>query len=669
MKFFVRLAALLLLSALPLVAQNLDEQYVKIYTLFQQGDFLRDARQSENALEKYREAETLLKQLQTSYPTWNENVVKYRLRYLADRIAELEPIVAAMPKKTATPTDTAPATPSLTQPVPAGTKDADLRGLIESLQAEVKRLEGGRTTLEAKLREALSAQPAAMDPRKLAAAEEQIRLLQKENEILKVTLRQERVRAADTVTRTEHEKLKTALTEANSKLAEQAEIINRLRLEKDALQARIQKMIEDSKENVLRAENDKLKLQIAEMTAKVEKADELGKQVTTAKSALEDAIKQMDRLAKDKSDLENKVRQMSATVATEPASGKINLAAPVNPAAADETKILTARVKSLETELGDAKKLVTQAGVTLEQLQGERNSLMAKVNNLEVAAKTTPPPAVIDPKNPNEQLARERITNQLSVLRARLEVLEARQIPYSADELALFKQPETIKPNNETNAVKKSARVLPGGAAPLAAMAEKAFNERKLDEAEGLYKQILKLDEKNVYTLANLAAIQSELGHLDDAEASLARGLAEVPQDSYSLTLMGIVKFRKGKFDDALDVLSKAAQVDPNNAEIQNYLGITLSQKGLRSPAETALRKAVQLAPGYGSAHHNLAVTYAMASPPSYELARWHYQKALDNGHPKNAELEKILSRSQQAQQVTPPAPTPAPAPAPAKPN
>jgi Tfp pilus assembly protein PilF len=90
--------------------------------------------------------------------------------------------------------------------------------------------------------------------------------------------------------------------------------------------------------------------------------------------------------------------------------------------------------------------------------------------------------------------------------------------------------------------------------------------------------------------------------------------------------------------------LSRAAKLDPQNPEIENYLGVTLSHKGLRAQAETALRKAIQLDPNYAAAHNNLAVIYVSQQPPLVELARWHYQKAVDAGQPRNPDLEKLLA-------------------------
>ena len=143
----------------------------------------------------------------------------------------------------------------------------------------------------------------------------------------------------------------------------------------------------------------------------------------------------------------------------------------------------------------------------------------------------------------------------------------------------------------------------------------------------------------------HLAATELEQGKMDDAEAALKQALAAQPNDAHALTLFGVLRFRQSRFDDAFEQLSRAAQLDPQNAEAQNYLGITLSQKGQRGAAEAALRKAIQLSPGYASAHHNLAVIYATQQPPFLELARWHYQKAIAAGHPKNTEVEKLLEK------------------------
>ena len=161
---------------------------------------------------------------------------------------------------------------------------------------------------------------------------------------------------------------------------------------------------------------------------------------------------------------------------------------------------------------------------------------------------------------------------------------------------------------------------------------------------------MLQQDNKNVPTLANLAAIQLDADHLETAEINIKQALSLAPDDPYSLFVLGRLRFLQKKYDEAVDALSRAAKLDPQDAQIQNFLGLALSEKGLRGPAETALRKAIQLDPGYASAHANLAVAYITQQQPLVELARWHYQKALAAGLPRNPELEKMLDAKKPAE-------------------
>src|SRR5205823_10613335 len=86
-----------------------------------------------------------------------------------------------------------PATaPKLT--LPATTADSDLQ--LNGLQEQVRQLQADKTILESKLKEAFAAQPAAVDPRELAKAEEKLRALQKENDLLKVTLNEAKAKPA-----------------------------------------------------------------------------------------------------------------------------------------------------------------------------------------------------------------------------------------------------------------------------------------------------------------------------------------------------------------------------------------------------------------------------------------------------------------------------------------
>jgi tetratricopeptide (TPR) repeat protein len=187
--------------------------------------------------------------------------------------------------------------------------------------------------------------------------------------------------------------------------------------------------------------------------------------------------------------------------------------------------------------------------------------------------------------------------------------------------------------------------------------AVRAFEAGHYAEAEQKYLELVRQAPENVTVLANLASAQVELGrvadyekdpqralrHFGDAEKNVQRVLQLAPDDDFGLYLLGRIRYRQDKLDQALDALSRSAKANPNYAEAQNFLGIVLSEKGLRGAAEVALRKAVQLQPNNADAHYNLAVVYAMQKPPAFALARWHYKKARNAGHPGNADVEKLL--------------------------
>ena len=294
-----------------------------------------------------------------------------------------------------------------------------------------------------------------------------------------------------------------------------------------------------------------------------------------------------------------------------------------------------AMLDQVRGELEATKKQLRENIATVATLSQENQRLKASAENAPVS------PTRIE----TESGRLKEYSDQISHLRARLEVFEARKVPFTKEELALMDHSGPKLATAVDPALPKRARELPPGAGLIIAQAQRAFAARRFEEAEEKYKQVLKMDEGNPMSLANLAAIQLEMEKRDEAEANLKKALSIEPDNAYALSLMGMLRFQQAKYDEALDALSRSAQVDPKNAETQNYLGITLSQKGQREAAETALRKAILLNPNYAGAHHNLAVIYATQKPPFTELAKFHYNKALSLGQPANPELEKLFGK------------------------
>ncbi|PYJ87260.1 MAG: hypothetical protein DME22_02325 [Verrucomicrobia bacterium] len=461
-------------------AEGPDDQFVRIYNWIQQADALAESGRNDQARQKYLQAQAELKTLQTTHPDWNDSVVGFRLKYVAEKLAPL------------TQKDKQPAQVTPEQKSELSSPTAESAVLVQLLQDQTRQLTADKELLQAKLREALIAQPAAVDPRELAKAQDKIKLLQKEVEVLRVNLAKAESRPDKPGDPERLEETRQALAAANQKLAQQAESVRALTLEKDALQQRLQSLINGAEIKALREENQRLERETDELNKKFRAATE----------------------------------------------------------------------------------------------ESHDNKTRAKLLPLEQPA------------------------YQVAALRA-----------------------------------------LPAAAGSLVAEARRAFSARRYGEAEEKYFQALRFDDKNVAILANLAETQIEQNRLAAAEDHLKRALATDPKDAFSLSVLGILKVRQEKYDEALDALSRAAQLDPQNADTFQYLGVALTKKGLREPAEAAFRRAIKLAPGHADAHHHLAVIYATRQPPSLEMARWHYQKALETGHPKDPALEKILSANKPARE------------------
>lgn len=523
-------AAALLSSLLVVFGQGADERYVQIYSKLREADTVSEQGDARQAATLYKEAQTALKNLQTAFPGWHESVVNFRLKYVAEKLQAL-----------------AAQTPPTNAPVEVVTNVAEQAVVpasqLRAFQEEIRRLQAQNALLESKVKEALSVQPAAVDPRELAKAEEKVRELQKERDLLKASLEEEKSKPAKGVDMAVLEQERQILAQVKQKLTE--ELMRNAQLDK---------------------ENESLKQQIAKLSVgmTLENAGQLGRDLEIARTTI------------------------AALQATNTA--------------------LRTEMLVMETRFAEAAKNAATKEPSVAELQ-----------------------------------------RQLEAAQARLRVYESSPVPYTSEELAFFKQPDLkvavsdLPKPAPADPPKRKGQMIPAGAGALLAEAQRAAETGRFEEAEQKYLQVLRQDESNVYTLANLAAVQVDLNRVGDAEKNLKRALELDGEDAATLFLYGRLKFMQEKYDEALDALSRAATLLPDEPRFQFYLGKTLIQKGNRAQAEKALRKSIQLKPGWGDPHYLLSVIYATQQPPFKELAQWHYKKAIAGGYQRNSDFEKMM--------------------------
>jgi hypothetical protein len=168
---------------------------------------------------KYLEAQVAIKELQQSHPAWNTKLIGYRLDYISSKLEPLSKQVAS-----GASTSNAPVNEGRTAAIPPASQ-------VAMLQDEIGRIAAQNALLEAKLREALSVQPTAIDPRELVKAQDRIKALQKERDLLAVSLEQSLPKKGTAARDKE--------AEAKQDVVTQTTVVNLLRRQNEDLQKQI----------------------------------------------------------------------------------------------------------------------------------------------------------------------------------------------------------------------------------------------------------------------------------------------------------------------------------------------------------------------------------------------------------------------------------------------
>jgi len=644
--------AVLLLSLVLLLSAHAqleaDEKYISISSLAQQGDNLV-ATDPRTALTAWGDAQAQLRRFQKMYPDWNPGLISYRLEDVTKKIAGLQGESAAT---------NAPPTKIETAGAPAETTD-QIRAQLDNLNAQVRAAQSENETLQAKLKEALAAQPATIDATELTRAQEQLRSLMKENDLLKAGRPSAREKVVVTDTNAVA-KVQRELNDYVKKYAEQRARAEQLMAENERLrQSQKTGGVDTEALAILRRQNEKLKALVAGDTNELAQTRQ---QLADFVQKLSAEHAQVEQLTAENAKLQkNSEQNVAALGALREQNQKLQAklaAVPATPAGSLEAEKLSAQLREARAEIAALKSAAAVAALEKTTLENKVGQLSAELADLRAANFEARLRDLAEQRDDllkklsaaNKLNASRRgagaeaqlaaLNAEVKTLRDRIAVDEAKAVPFAREELALFKQAAPQLPV----AAKKVIHNLPAGAAELVASAQEHFARHEFDAAEADYQKILDRDQNNGLILANLATIELQQDKLADAEKHITAAVAQSPDDAYNLSTLGYLKFRQEKYDEALDVLSRAAAIDPKNPEIQNYLGVTLSHKGQRMQAETALRKAIALNPLYAPAHNNLAVVYLTQKPSSPLLARWHYQKAVTAGQPRNPDLEKMLA-------------------------
>ena len=474
-----------LILAGSLHAAGPDDDYVRIYNLIQQGDGFDQRGERAKAAEAYIEASKSLQQLQSSFPSWNVDAVRFRLDYLNEKLQLISRL---------TPND--PRTASGSRAAPKTVAAAELQQEVQQLRAASQRLADEKISLEAKLKEALSLAPPPIDPRDLARAQDQIAAQQHELDLLKAALEQEKVKTAAARKTTEEWTQKNAAPVESKR-------IQQLEKERDNLKAQL-------------AGSEK---HIAELQPAADRP--------ARTAATEKRITQLEGALKDERRKVEKLLLLQTT----------------------EAEAESSEIQQLRKERDELKRKLGQTGKELDELKSRtKTSLNSTVEpataggalvhggEINLQAEAVPPEKKkrreLPPGSGPLVAEAERAFTSRRFEEAEKKYLEVlRQDENNVDILGNVAsvQWELNHFDEAEKNLKKALAIDPEDAFCLRRLGMIRFREDKFDEALKLLTQSAKLDPQSAETQNYLGIVLSQKGDQPEAEAALRKALKIQP--------------------------------------------------------------------------------------------------------------------------------------------
>ncbi len=211
-----------------------------------------------------------------------------------------------------------------------------------------------------------------------------------------------------------------------------------------------------------------------------------------------------------------------------------------------------------------------------------------------------------------------------------------------ADPAPVFNSTEPATPDGSHSAAISSGLSPEAKAAAQAGI--EALAKNKFDDAEAAFLKLLKLAPDNPSALVNLGLVEFRLGRAEESQKYLQRAIRLTPEAAFAWMMLGVNYMNADDLEAATAALAQAVYLGPKSPQAHNYYAVVLAKRGWYDAAEDELRKVISLAPNFAEAHFNLALIYFQQNPPAVELARRHYQKALELGAEPDPEFAAKLN-------------------------
>jgi len=691
------LLSLLLANAISLAfvvhvhAQDAADQFLQAYQEFQNAEKLEREGTPRLALEKFRQAETLLSKVSQTDPEWQPLVVEYRLKKTRENVTRLEGTVSNLPETAAEIEGPLPTDQSSSSSLPPVTTLPSIS--TPNRRPVTPQQQPTQSRTQQRSYDAASSQEIYNLRKELAAAN-------KENQHLSERLARTDANLKSALVQVD--KTKVTVVELRAQLAQSNDALENIKRDsgmspdvrkkyEEQTDAFLKKLAEaEADKAVLEEENSTLHAKLDQASTYIKSSDEIRNQLLQERSTLDTARREAESKIEVLASTEEKVASLSEEnqvlteqladleknsikkealdkLATENKELAAKLAA-VEKETPKELERLTTENKDLSAKLAEAEAKVKQTPITSEAitaLQSELNS----VNDKLLAAQT---------EVAHKEERTNQLLKQLDEASAELANLKLNPVPSTEEKQflaeneilrgiilrqikqqnqrdeahrALEGEIESLKVNSDV--LKKQLAILGAPVLelspeerllfkePVALLADPAASQ--MDVTVAMTKPTSEEAANNLTPKepAGASALNDKSRELikqaqdmfdaqkyDEAEKLYQQIVDLSPNNYFALSNLGAVQIEGGKLAAAEVALAKAIEISPNDSFAHTYLGIARSRQARFPEALEALKKAVELNNTDAVAYNYMGICYGQQGDP--QAAEGEFKKAIE---------------------------------------
>jgi tetratricopeptide (TPR) repeat protein len=159
-------------------------------------------------------------------------------------------------------------------------------------------------------------------------------------------------------------------------------------------------------------------------------------------------------------------------------------------------------------------------------------------------------------------------------------------------------------------------------------LAVKNHQEGKLDIAQELYNQTLKINPGHSQALNNLAVIFTNLKEYQKAKDCYKKAIESDPNYADAHNNLGVVFKDLGENQKAKDCYIKAIELNPNYVNAYYNIGLVCKELGEHQKAKECFEKVIELNPNHVDANNNLGNIFTDFK--EYQKAKKCFEKAIE---------------------------------------